>query len=84
MMPCEKPVERADHLIEWLRSDTVKEGTILGKDGPLATYFAQKFLYWLEALSLFGNMSGGIRSIIDLDKAIEVRDTISPCLLTIY
>ncbi|KAK3177982.1 hypothetical protein OEA41_000114 [Lepraria neglecta] len=62
-----------EHLMEWFQSDSAKEGAILNKDGPLAIFFRQKFLYWLEALSLLGGMSEGVRSIVRLERVTKVR-----------
>lgn len=69
-----------DHFTEWFQSEFAKGAAGLAKDGPLTDFFEQKFLYWLEALSLCGGISDGVRSIIRLEHTIKVRYYIAPFL----
>ncbi|KAF2137698.1 uncharacterized protein K452DRAFT_353384, partial [Aplosporella prunicola CBS 121167] len=50
-----------DHLID---SD-------LNDGGSVDTFLTQKYLYWLESLSLFKDMSKGIDSITKLEKLVQ-------------
>ncbi|MCJ1280176.1 hypothetical protein MMC21_008003 [Puttea exsequens] len=61
-----------DHFMEWLQSDIAKGAAGLDIGRPLAIFFEQKFLYWLEALSLFGSISDGVRSITRLEHILKV------------
>ena len=56
-----------EHLLEWDRSITAKERNNIDE------FLRQKFLYWLEALSLLGGMSEGVLSIVRLDGFLQVR-----------
>ena len=53
----------------------------LDEGGPVTNFFEQKFLYWLEALSLCGGLLDGVRSIVRLEYTIKVRHYIHDCSL---
>ncbi|PYI14033.1 hypothetical protein BO99DRAFT_485462 [Aspergillus violaceofuscus CBS 115571] len=43
----------------------------LSTDGPLQLFLEQKLLYWLEALSILGQFTGGIGAILVLNAFLE-------------
>lgn len=61
-----------EHLVEWFRNDTAEERVISDIAELLATFFKQKFLHWLEALSLLGSISEGVRYVIELERTTRV------------
>jgi hypothetical protein len=41
--------------------------------GKIEGFLREKYLYWLEALSLLGSMSQGVRSMSKLEELVQVR-----------
>lgn len=70
-----------DHFTKWFQSEYAKGAAGLDEGGPVTNFFEQKFLYWLEALSLCGGLSDGVRSIVRLEHTIKVRHYIHNCSL---
>lgn len=64
--PC---VYGIDHLQD---CDPTKYVKVFEKDGPVDIFLQEKFLYWIEALSLLRSMSKGVASILRLDKLVKV------------
>ena len=62
-----------EHLREWDHSNTAKDRNDLGNGGAVDKFLRQKYLYWLEALSLLGGMSEGVLSINKLGSILQVR-----------
>ncbi|KAK3169687.1 hypothetical protein OEA41_009071 [Lepraria neglecta] len=60
-----------EHLKEWDPSNTAKDRNDLGNGGAVDKFLRQKYLYWLEALSLLGGMSEGVLSIIMLESILQ-------------
>ncbi|RAH79241.1 hypothetical protein BO86DRAFT_421007 [Aspergillus japonicus CBS 114.51] len=56
-----------NHLLEADPRKTVD----LSTDGPLQLFLEQKLLYWLEALSILGQFTGGIGAILLLNAFLE-------------
>ncbi|PYI33509.1 hypothetical protein BP00DRAFT_392206 [Aspergillus indologenus CBS 114.80] len=56
-----------DHLLEADPRKTVD----LSPDGPIQLFLEQKLLYWLEALSILGQFTGGIGAILVLNAFLE-------------
>jgi hypothetical protein len=42
-------------------------------EGPIGKFLRQKYLYWLEALSLLGRMPHGVSAIVKLEGLLQVR-----------
>jgi hypothetical protein len=62
-----------DHLYEWISSSCAKHDEIdLQDDGPVDRFLRQRYLYWLEALSLCRSMSKGVVSIAKLEALLQV------------
>ena len=55
-----------DHLYDSDHGDDLQHG------GKVDRFLRRKFLYWLEALSLLGNMSEGVFAILKLDGLLLV------------
>lgn len=64
-----------DHLYSGDRPD---RKAALAEDGEVIMFLKQKFLYWLESLSLLGAVPDGLRAIQKLLHMAEVRLS-SPC-----
>ena len=60
-----------DHLHDCRASENAKN-QLQGSDG-LTSFLNEKFLYWLEALSLLKRMANGMRSMTKLETLFEVR-----------
>ncbi|KAK4220598.1 NACHT domain-containing protein [Podospora fimiseda] len=58
------------HLCD-LISTTSSKRDVLQEHGIIHTFFKTKYLYWLEALSLFGAMSNGIKVMKQLQSQLE-------------
>ncbi|RAK81414.1 uncharacterized protein BO72DRAFT_396002 [Aspergillus fijiensis CBS 313.89] len=56
-----------DHLLAADPRNTVD----LSTDGPIQLLLEQKLLYWLEALSILGQFTGGIGAILILDSFLQ-------------
>ena len=65
-----------DHFVVWLQSEYVQQTAGLEKGGLVTKFIEQKFLYWLEALSLCGGISAGVRCIMTLEQTMKV-----PCYM---
>ncbi|KAJ5609539.1 hypothetical protein N7528_010106 [Penicillium herquei] len=64
-----------DHLEEYC--SITRQYDELGDAGSVYQFLKQKFLYWLEALSLLGNIPYGIKAIAKLERTLKraSRDT---------
>lgn len=62
-----------EHLMEWDSKITEKDRNDLETGSAVYKFLSQKYLYWLEALSLLGGMSDGVVSIIKLESILQVR-----------
>ncbi|KAF2142276.1 uncharacterized protein K452DRAFT_29125, partial [Aplosporella prunicola CBS 121167] len=60
-----------DHLIDSDLNVLSEHATTLQDGGSVDTFLTQKYLYWLESLSLFKDMSKGIDSITKLEKLVQ-------------
>jgi hypothetical protein len=61
-----------DHLCHWNPTSFTNYRVDLQDGGTVDEFLRKKYLYWLEALSLCRNMSGGIVSIGKLEALIQV------------
>ena len=61
-----------DHLYDWNPNACPNDRDDLQDGGAVYEFLRKKYLYWLEALSLCRNMSGGIVSITRLEALIQV------------
>ena len=59
-----------DHLSEWNPSSSNRAAELQG--GTVDIFFKNKYLYWLEALSLCGAISKGVLSMAKLEALIKV------------
>ncbi|KAF1955653.1 WD40 repeat-like protein [Byssothecium circinans] len=62
-----------DHLCEWNPSPSAEDEVDLQDRGAIDSFLRHRYLYWLEALSLCGNMSKGVRSMAKLEALIYDR-----------
>ncbi len=56
-----------DHLLKANNDKDIQDG------GHIHLFLRQKYLYWLEALSLLGSMSHGVLSMSKLCSLLQVR-----------
>src|SRR5262249_14834933 len=75
-----------DHLRDWNlnhytdhRGD-LQDGDVLQDGGVIDEFLRKKFLYWLEALSLCENISGGVISMAKLEALTQVYLWISDAI----
>jgi hypothetical protein len=61
-----------DHLCEWNPSSSEKDQVDLQDNGAVDSFLRQRYLYWLEALSLCKSMSRGVVSMAKLEALVEV------------
>jgi hypothetical protein len=60
-----------DHLQD---SRWIENNDLCYKGGYLDVFLRQKYLHWLEALSILGNISQGISALFKLDGLLQVSD----------
>jgi hypothetical protein len=61
-----------DHLYDWNSNSYANHKVDLQDRGIVDVFVRKKFLYWLEALSLYRSMSEGVLSITKLEVLIQV------------
>jgi hypothetical protein len=65
-----------DHLCDWnpsfLTNNTANHNVLLQDGGAVDNFLGQKYLYWLEALSLCKSMSKGVVSMAKLEAITNV------------
>ena len=61
-----------DHLYDWNSNSCADHLADLQDGGVVHTFMREKYLYWLEALSLCKNMSKAIVSVAKLETIIQV------------
>ncbi|OCK72839.1 HET-domain-containing protein, partial [Lepidopterella palustris CBS 459.81] len=61
-----------DHLCDWNRSSSANNKVDLQNGGAVDSFLKEKYLYWLEALSLCKCMSEGVVSMAKLEALIQV------------
>ena len=62
----------ADHLYDWDSSKSAKHRDDLQDGGAVDKFLRQKYLYWLESLSLRKSISEGVLSIAKLESLLQV------------
>lgn len=63
-----------DHLYDWIYNSLADHKIDLWDTGAVDSFIREKYLYWLEALSLCKSMSKGIVSMTKLKTLIQVID----------
>ena len=71
-----------DHLHDWHFSNSARSSDDLEDGVVVHNFLRQRYLYWLEALSLLESMPEGILSIAKLEALIQV--ILGPAMLSIY
>jgi hypothetical protein len=61
-----------DHLCDWNLSSGTDSRVDLQDGGAVNNFIREKYLYWLEAVSLCRNMSDGVISLAKLEALIQV------------
>ena len=61
-----------DHLCDWNPNSHANHGVDLQDGGAVDSFVRNKYLYWLEALSLYKSMSKGVVSIAKLEALTRV------------
>ena len=61
-----------DHLYDWNSSSPTDHSVDLQDSGVIHVFMREKYLYWLEALSLCKNMSKVIVSVAKLETIVQV------------
>jgi hypothetical protein len=61
-----------DHLRAWSLSSSTRSLADLRDRGAIHQFLSEKYLYWLEALSLFKSMSKGVLSMGELEVFMQV------------
>jgi hypothetical protein len=61
-----------DHLCDWNPSPSTDNEVDLQEGGAVESFLKQRYLYWLEALSLCKNMSKGVVSMAKLEIFMQV------------
>ncbi|OAG11168.1 WD40 repeat-like protein [Paraphaeosphaeria sporulosa] len=56
-----------DHLYEWSSTSSRYGSDVLQSGGPIDSFLREKYLYWLEALSLCKSVSKGVLSMAKLE-----------------
>ncbi|KAF2676051.1 hypothetical protein K458DRAFT_425005 [Lentithecium fluviatile CBS 122367] len=67
-----------DHLCDWNLSSSAKDKVDLQDRGAVDTFLRQRYLYWLEALSICKSMSKGVVSMAKLKVFMQRRTDASP------
>lgn len=67
-----------DHLHESYLKTSSENATALQDGGPVDTFLRQKYLYWLESLSLCRDMSKGVESMAKLETLVQVCSEPAP------
>ncbi|KAF2258886.1 WD40 repeat-like protein [Lojkania enalia] len=62
-----------DHLCEWNPGSSAEDKVDLQDGGAVDSFLRQRYLYWLEALSLCKSMSNGVVSMAKLEAFIQGR-----------
>ncbi|KAF2682821.1 beta transducin-like protein HET-D2Y, partial [Lentithecium fluviatile CBS 122367] len=62
-----------DHLCDWNPSPSAEDKVDLEDGGAVDSFLRQRYLYWLEALSLCKSMSKGVASIAKLEVFMQGR-----------
>jgi hypothetical protein len=62
----------ADHLYDWDSSKSAKRRDDLQDGGAVDKFLRQKYLYWLEGLSLRKSISEGVLSMAKLESLLQV------------
>jgi hypothetical protein len=73
-----------DHVCDWLSLSHVNPYNDIDFWDRIYALFKEKYLYWLEALSLCGSLSDGVLSIAKLNSLIQVillHRRLSACLV---
>jgi hypothetical protein len=71
-----------DHLCDWDSSKSAKHGDDLQDGGVVDKFLRQKYLYWLEGLSLRRSISEGVLSMAKLEGLLQV--SFKPVVLFYY
>jgi hypothetical protein len=61
-----------DHLCDWTSNSRVQENRDLQAGGTVEVFMREKYLYWLEALSLCRSMPAGILSMAKFEASLSV------------
>jgi len=61
-----------DHLYNWNSNSCANHEVDLQDGGAVEDFLKKKYLYWLEALSLWRSMSEGVVSIVKLESLLQV------------
>ena len=61
-----------DHLCDWDSTKSTKHRDDIQDGGAVDKFLRQKYLYWLEALSLLRSMSEGVLSMRKLEDLLQV------------
>jgi NACHT domain len=61
-----------DHLCDWNSTKSAKHRDDINDEGVVDKFLRQKYLYWLEALSLLRSVSEGILSMDKLEDLLQV------------
>ena len=61
-----------DHLCDWNLNPYTNHRVDLQDGGAVDSFVREKYLYWLEALSLLRSVSQGIRSMAKLEGLLQV------------
>jgi hypothetical protein len=64
-----------DHFHDWNSNSCGKESRDLQDGGIVEVFMREKYLYWLEALSLYRSMSAGVLSMTKLETFLLVSFT---------
>jgi hypothetical protein len=62
-----------DHLCDWGSSKSAERGDDIQDGGVVDKFLRQKYLYWLEGLSLRRSISEGVLSMDKLEGLLQVR-----------
>ena len=71
-----------DHLCDWNSNSCTNHKADMQDGGMVDVFLRQKYLYWLEALSLCRSMSEGVLSMAKLEALIQV--ILRPAVLSMY
>jgi hypothetical protein len=61
-----------DHLCDWNSNSHIQKSRDLQDGGTVEVFIREKYLYWLEALSLCRSMSAGVLSMAKLEASLSV------------
>jgi NACHT domain len=65
-----------DHLCDWFSRSCADHDGDLREGGTVEVFIREKYLYWLEALSLCRSMSEGVVSIGNLEALLQVNHSV--------